>query len=117
MFHDPPVKCSITGHGANEQLEVVPDPPPTVHTSPLDTMNTEFRSFNVPIATPFVHAKPFQWIIVGSVTSGSGVRDEVERPTAQPSFGFAVPLRGGPKEIEFKVVNEGLVSVPQFTPS
>jgi hypothetical protein len=42
------------------QEEVECEPPPTAQTSPLLTMNTEFKLFRVPIATPFVQAKPFQ---------------------------------------------------------
>jgi len=113
VFHEPPVKCSITGHGAVVAVHVAVDaiPPPTAHTSPLLTMNTEFRSFNVPIATPLVHMNPFQWIMVGSEAPSVSAF-----PTAHPSFGLT-GVKGGPNEIEFKVLRVGLVTVPQLTPS
>jgi hypothetical protein len=60
VFHEPPVKCKITGQGVAEHVAVVADPPPTVQTSPVETMKTENRSFAVPNATPFVHMNPFQ---------------------------------------------------------
>jgi hypothetical protein len=61
VFQDPPVKCKITGHRRLLQLAVERRPPPTVQTSPVLIINTEFRSFVVPIDTPFVQANPFQW--------------------------------------------------------
>jgi hypothetical protein len=61
VFHDPPVKCSMTGHNGPLQLAVECVPPPTVQTSPVLIINTEFRLFVVPIETPFVQANPFQW--------------------------------------------------------
>jgi hypothetical protein len=60
VFHEPPVKCKISGHSVAEQLAVGEVPPPTAQTSPLETMKTESRSFVVPIATLFVHMNPFQ---------------------------------------------------------
>jgi hypothetical protein len=60
LFQEPPVKCRISGHGVTEQVAVVAVPPPTVQASPSETMKTEKRSFAVPMATPFVHMKPFQ---------------------------------------------------------
>jgi hypothetical protein len=60
VFHEPPVKCKMTGQGGAEQVAVVAVPPPTAQTSPLEIMKTESRSFVVPDATPFVHMKPFQ---------------------------------------------------------
>jgi hypothetical protein len=38
VFHEPPVKCKITGQGVTEQAAVVADPPPTAQTSPLEIM-------------------------------------------------------------------------------
>ena len=61
VFHDPPVKWRMTGHGAVLQLAVALLPPPTTQTSPLFTMKTELRLFVVPMATPFVQTNPFQW--------------------------------------------------------
>jgi len=113
VFHDPPVKCSITGHGAVEHVAVVEAPPPTAQTSPLLSMYTEFRPLDVPMATPLVHMNPFQWMMVGSVVPSVPVPAS---PTAHPSFGLTA-LIGGPKDIDFKVLSVGLVTVPQFAPS
>jgi hypothetical protein len=60
VFHDPPVKCTITGQGVTEQVAVVAEPPPTAQTSPFETMKTEDKSFVVPMPMPFVHMNPFQ---------------------------------------------------------
>jgi hypothetical protein len=60
VFHEPPVKCRMIGQGETLQLAVGCGPPPTAQTSPEFTINTEFRLFVVPIATPLVHANPFQ---------------------------------------------------------
>jgi hypothetical protein len=76
-------------------------------------MYTEFKSLNVPIATPLVHINPFQWMIVGA---GVPSIPAPASPTAHPSFGLTA-VRGGPKEIDFKMLSVGLVTVPQFTPS
>jgi hypothetical protein len=114
VFHDPPVKCNITGQGAVEHVAVGEPPPPTAQTSPVLSIYTELRPFNVPIATPLVHMNPFQWMIVGS-----GFPPAVPvpaRPTAHPSFGFA-GVSGGPNDTDFKTLRVGLVRVPQFTPS
>jgi hypothetical protein len=43
--------------------------------------------------------------------------EEVALPTAQPSSGFIVLLKGGPKDIEVSSVSAGLVTVPQLDPS
>jgi hypothetical protein len=61
VFHEPPVKCRMTGHTASLQVAVGLFPPPTLQTSPVFIMKTELRLFVVPMATPFVQANPFQW--------------------------------------------------------
>jgi hypothetical protein len=75
-------------------------------------MNTEFRSFVAPIATPLDHTNPFQWYIVGS---NGDIADTF--PTAQPSFGFTGPVNGGPNDTDVKLLMVGLVTVPQLDPS
>jgi hypothetical protein len=73
-------------------------------------MKTELRLFVVPMATPFVHMNPFQWKIVGSEGRTPSETDAL--PTAQPSFGSIGPVKGGPNEIEVKLLIVGLVTVP-----
>jgi hypothetical protein len=61
VFQEPPVKCRIIGQSdvAHEAVGFLP--PPTVQTSAVLIMKTEFRLFIVPIAMPLVHMNPFQW--------------------------------------------------------
>jgi hypothetical protein len=115
VFHEPPIKWRMIGQratGVAEQDAVKCGPPPTLHTSPLETMKTLFRLFVAPIATPLVHMNPFQWKMVGS--NGFAVETF---PTIHPSFGLIGPVNGGPKLTDVKLFNDGLVSVPQFEPS